>query len=359
MPLPLRGDFDASQLRRFARRTKDGPQARRLVGSGSDLRRGDPDRGSQDRRRDAADRAGLGGEVQRPWPRRPHRQEGARPSLAAERHASGGARQGRSTKDPSRRSMVWCAGGSSISANGSSRSSASRSPCRRSAASCARSAIAGSPLVRVIMPRPTGRSRILKKLPRAPGRDRAREGRRAGAYRSLVRRRGTHRPEEQDHAALGKARHAAFGARRISAPPRPISSAPSARRTARAQALVLPSCNTEAMNLHLAEIATQVAPGAHAVLLLDQAGWHLSGRLVVPANITHRAAAAEMPGAQSGRERLAVHARQLALEPHLQILRGHPRPLLLRLEQAHRSTLEDHVHRHTRMGLRSINENWY
>ena len=24
MPLPLRGDFDASQLRRFARRTKDG-----------------------------------------------------------------------------------------------------------------------------------------------------------------------------------------------------------------------------------------------------------------------------------------------------------------------------------------------
>ena len=40
------------------------------------------------------------------------------------------------------------------------------------------------------------------------------------------------------------------------------------------------------MNLHLAEIATQVAPGAHGVLLLDQAGWHLSGRLVVPKNIT-------------------------------------------------------------------------
>jgi hypothetical protein len=50
--------------------------------------------------------------------------------------------------------------------------------------------------------------------------------------------------------------------------------------------LVLPSSNTEAMSLHLAEIATQVAPGAHAVLLLDQAGWHLSGRLVAPENIT-------------------------------------------------------------------------
>jgi hypothetical protein len=40
------------------------------------------------------------------------------------------------------------------------------------------------------------------------------------------------------------------------------------------------------MNLHLAEIATEVAPGAHAVLMVDQAGWHLSARLIVPANIT-------------------------------------------------------------------------
>jgi transposase len=40
------------------------------------------------------------------------------------------------------------------------------------------------------------------------------------------------------------------------------------------------------MTLHLAEISAAVAPGAHAVLLLDQAGWHGSGRLEVPANIT-------------------------------------------------------------------------
>jgi hypothetical protein len=51
-------------------------------------------------------------------------------------------------------------------------------------------------------------------------------------------------------------------------------------------ALILPACNTEAMNLHLAEIAEMVAPGAHAVLLADQAGWHMSTRLVVPPNIT-------------------------------------------------------------------------
>jgi hypothetical protein len=49
-------------------------------------------------------------------------------------------------------------------------------------------------------------------------------------------------------------------------------------------ALVLPACNIEAMNLHLAEIATEV------------------------------------PRAKPGRERLAVYARQLALQPCLQIL---------------------------------------
>ncbi|MBV8175111.1 MAG: helix-turn-helix domain-containing protein, partial [Verrucomicrobia bacterium] len=30
-PIPLRRDFDASQLRGFARKTKEGPQARRLL----------------------------------------------------------------------------------------------------------------------------------------------------------------------------------------------------------------------------------------------------------------------------------------------------------------------------------------
>ena len=40
------------------------------------------------------------------------------------------------------------------------------------------------------------------------------------------------------------------------------------------------------MALHLAEIAKVVAPGAHAVLLLDQAGWHMTTKLTVPANIT-------------------------------------------------------------------------
>jgi transposase len=40
------------------------------------------------------------------------------------------------------------------------------------------------------------------------------------------------------------------------------------------------------MDLHLEEIVARVAPGKHAVLLLDQAGWHMSKHLSVPQNVT-------------------------------------------------------------------------
>jgi hypothetical protein len=85
-------------------------------------------------------------------------------------------------------------------------------------------------------------------------------------------------------------------------------SAPSDQRTAsvyifgaicpkegKGAALVMPRCDTEAMNLHLAEIATQIAPGAHAAILVDQAGWHLSGGLNIPANITRVPLPAKCP----------------------------------------------------------------
>ena len=49
---------------------------------------------------------------------------------------------------------------------------------------------------------------------------------------------------------------------------------------------MLPFADTAAMNLHLAEIAATVAPGAHALLVFDGAGWHRGGGLVVPPNIT-------------------------------------------------------------------------
>ena len=38
--------------------------------------------------------------------------------------------------------------------------------------------------------------------------------------------------------------------------------------------------------LHLDEISSNVAKGAHAVVLLDRAGWHITSKLDMPDNIT-------------------------------------------------------------------------
>jgi hypothetical protein len=51
-------------------------------------------------------------------------------------------------------------------------------------------------------------------------------------------------------------------------------------------ALAMPFADTHAMQAHLDEIARTVAKGAHAVLLLDRAGWHTTAKLVVPKNIS-------------------------------------------------------------------------
>jgi hypothetical protein len=48
----------------------------------------------------------------------------------------------------------------------------------------------------------------------------------------------------------------------------------------------MPKCDTQAMSLHLAEVAQAVAPGAHGVMLMDRAGWHRAKDLVVPDNLT-------------------------------------------------------------------------
>jgi len=52
-------------------------------------------------------------------------------------------------------------------------------------------------------------------------------------------------------------------------------------------AIIMPGVNIEAMNEHLAEISTQVAAGAHCLLVCDGASWHQQGGdLIVPDNIT-------------------------------------------------------------------------
>src|SRR5215467_926637 len=69
-----------------------------------------------------------------------------------------------------------------------------------------------------------------------------------------------------------------------------------------------------------------------------------------------RAAAAARTRTQRPGKHLAVHASELVVKPDFQILRRYRRPLLLRLEHTHRPTLEDYVHRATRLGSsRSLN----
>ena len=51
-------------------------------------------------------------------------------------------------------------------------------------------------------------------------------------------------------------------------------------------ALVLPEVSTAAMQAMLDELATAVAPGAHAVVILDRAGWHTAKELSIPTNLT-------------------------------------------------------------------------
>ena len=57
-------------------------------------------------------------------------------------------------------------------------------------------------------------------------------------------------------------------------------------REGKGAGLILPRCNSDAMSLHLAEISLAVAADAHAVVIMDQAGWHTSTKLEVPDNIT-------------------------------------------------------------------------
>jgi transposase len=51
--------------------------------------------------------------------------------------------------------------------------------------------------------------------------------------------------------------------------------------------LVNHGCNSEAMNIHLDLVSQHLGPDRHAILILDQAGWHeKSNKIIVPKNIT-------------------------------------------------------------------------
>ena len=81
-------------------------------------------------------------------------------------------------------------------------------------------------------------------------------------------------------------------------------------------ALVLPFADTSAMQLHLDEILRHVDRGAHAVLLLDRAGWHATSKLTIPKNILPIFLPSRSPKLNPI-ESIRKYLRQLALEPRL------------------------------------------
>ena len=50
--------------------------------------------------------------------------------------------------------------------------------------------------------------------------------------------------------------------------------------------LILPTVNTEMMQMHLDEISAQLPAHIHAAMLVDGAGWHISDEMRIPENIT-------------------------------------------------------------------------
>jgi hypothetical protein len=51
-------------------------------------------------------------------------------------------------------------------------------------------------------------------------------------------------------------------------------------------AVVMLRADTQAIQHHLDETARNLAPKAHAVVVLDQAGWHTTRKLRVPGNLS-------------------------------------------------------------------------
>jgi len=97
----------------------------------------------------------------------------------------------------------------------------------------------------------------------------------------------------------------------------------------------------------------------HAVLLMDRAGWHTTGELKLPENITPVLLPPRSPEPErmrsADRKRLAVPTPDLSVEPCLRQLRRHHRRRLRRLEPAHRQAFENNVDRHAGMGTQRSN----
>ena len=205
-PIPLRRDFDAPQLRSLAKKTKDGPQARRLLALAAIY--------DGAARTEAAKIGGVGLQIIRDW------------VLHFNERGPDGLLNGKSPGQPSKLNDVQRQAIVRIIESGPI--PAVHGVVRWRLIDLAqwifeefRITIAKQTLSREL--RAMGYRRLsarprhhaqaegaienLKKFPHASGDNRARKSARLPNDRNLVRRRSARWPKEQDHATVGQARH--------------------------------------------------------------------------------------------------------------------------------------------------------
>jgi transposase len=105
------------------------------------------------------------------------------------------------------------------------------------------------------------------------------------------------------------------------------------------------------MQLHLDEISSNVAKGAHAVVLLDRAGWHITSKLDMPENITPIFLPSRAPELNPV-ENVWQYLRQNWISNGLRKLRRHCRRCLRRMAETDRPARKNHIHRNARLGSR-------
>ena len=81
--------------------------------------------------------------------------------------------------------------------------------------------------------------------------------------------------------------------------------------TGQAEGMLAPYLNTDTINAFLRLFSAAIAPGVHAVLIWDGAGYHTSKRLEVPANVSLIQLPPLLAGTQSDRKPLALFAKSL------------------------------------------------
>ena len=194
---------------------------------------------------------------------------------------------------------------------------------------CGPSASASSRRGRGTTPRTRRRRRLSKKSPGARGGGPGRASRQA--HRALVPGRGAGRAEEQAHPPVGSARHPAARAARPAHRlglhlRRDLPGRGQGRRARHAVLRHAGDAGASRRDQRHGRPGRPCRPAPRPSRLASRRRARRPGQHHPPA------AAAALARAEPGREHLAVPARQLALEPRLQRLRRHRRPLLRRLE---------------------------